>query len=397
MLTVDVLTALLDGGESDGVEFTESPRDLDKIRKAVCAFANDLPDHRRPGVIFIGVRDDGSCADLTIDDTLLQTLGGLRNDGKLLPFPSMEVGKRPLNGCEVAVVQVEPSDNPPIKVDGRCWIRVGPRRAQATPEEERRLTEKRRWGNLSYDQQGVSGAVVANDLDMDRFQNEYLPCAISPEALEENNRNVEEQLRALRLTTRGGTPTVTAILTLGKDPRYWFPGAYMQFVRYAGNAVTDEILDQAELSGPLSDQLREVDRLLKLNIATALNTRRERHVREPDYPFVALRELVRNAVIHRNYENSNTPVRITWLADSVEISNPGSVYGSVTRENFGTPGATDYRNPTIAEAMKNLGFMERFGVGIQTARNALAANGNPPPDFDLRHDTFVFAKVGKKR
>lgn len=397
MLTVDALTALLNGGESDGVEFTESIRDLDKVRKTVCAFANDLPDHRRPGIVFIGVRDDGSCADLTIDDTVLVTLGGLRNDGKIHPFPGMEVGKRTLNGCEVAVVQVEPSDNPPIKADGRCWIRVGPRRAQATPEEERRLTEKRRWGNLSYDQQGVSGAVVENDLDMDRFQNEYLPCAISPEALEENNRNVEEQLRALRLTTHGGTPTVTAILTLGKDPQHWFPGAYIQFVRYAGNAVTDEILDQAELSGPLSDQLRGVDRLLKLNIATALNTRRERHVKEPDYPFVALRELVRNAVIHRNYENSNTPVRITWLADSVEISNPGSVYGSVTRENFGTPGATDYRNPTIAEAMKNLGFMERFGLGIQTARTALAANGNPPPDFDLRHDTFVFAKVEKKR
>ncbi len=396
MLTDDELSLALNAGESDGVEFTESLKDLDKIRQAVCAFANDLPDHREPGLVFIGVKDDGSCANVTIDDELLQTLGGLRSDGKILPFPTIEAGKRILKGCNVAVVQVQPSDNPPVKVDGRCWIRVGPRRAQATVEEERRLTEKRRWGNVSYDMQGVRGTSVENDLDTRKFENEYLPFAVSPEVLEENERNFGEQLQALRLTAQDGTPTVTAILTLGKDPRYWFPGAYIQFVRYAGNEVTGAILDQTELFGPLLDQLREIDSLLKRNISTALDIRGEKHAEEPDYPFEALRELVRNAVIHRNYENSNTPVRVMWFADSVEISNPGSVYGSVTRENFGNPGVTDYRNPTIAEAMKNLGFMQRFGLGIQTARRALAANGNPPPDFDIQ-DTFVFVKIKTKQ
>ena len=76
---------------------------------------------------------------------------------------------------------------------------------------------------------------------------------------------------------------------------------------------------------------------------------------------------LRNAAIHRNYENSNTPVRISWLADRVEILSPGSAFGEVGRGNFGQ-GATSYRNPTIAEAMKNMGFMQRFGIGIATAR-----------------------------
>ena len=395
MLIDDELTRVLNNGESDCVEFTESTNDLDKFRKAICAFANDLPAHQKPGLIFIGVRDNGSCAHLTIDDGLLQTLGGLRNDGKILPFPSMEVGKRRLNACDVAVIQVEPSENPPVKVDGRCWIRVGPRRAQATAEEERRLTEKRRWGNLPYDAQGVNGSSVENDLDRQRFENEYLPAAVSPEVLEENNRSLEEQMRALRLTTQDGMPTVTAILMLGKDPRYWFPGAYIQFVRHVGNEVTDDILDQAELSGPLSDQLHELDRLLKLNVTTALNTQGERHTGEPDYPFEALRELTRNAVIHRNYENSTTPVRVTWFGDNIEIINPGSVYGVVTRQNFGNPAITAYRNPTIAEAMKNMGFMQRFGIGIPTARRALQANGNPPLEFDIQ-ETLVFVRIRKR-
>ena len=395
MLGDDELLRLIENGESDRVEFTSSTMDLDKFREAICAFANDLPGAGNPGLLFIGLHDDGSCAGSTIDDDLLRTLGGLRIDGKIQPFPSLAVEKKRLGACEVAVVQVEPSENPPTKVDGRCWIRIGPRRGQATAEEERRLTEKRRWGNVPYDMHDVRGATVTDALDMRAFHNDYLPCAVSPEVLAENRRDRVEQLRALRLVTQDGVPTVTAILLLGRDPRYWFPGAYLQFVRYGGTAVTDRVLDHAELSGPLPEQLREADRLLRLNVHRPLDTRGERHIEEPSYPLEALRELLRNAAIHRNYENSNTPVRVSWLVDRVEILSPGSTFGEVGRDNFGH-GATSYRNPTIAEAMKNMGFMQRFGIGIETARKTLAENGNPPPEFDVR-DAFVNVIVWRRQ
>lgn len=394
MLSDNELIELMEAGESDRVEFTASVRDLDKFREVICAFANDLPNHKKPGVLFIGVDDKGDCADAPIDSGLLSKLGGLRNDGKTHPFPTMVVGKKTLQDCEIAVVQVEPSDNPPVKVNGRCWIRTGPRRAQASPEEERRLTEKRRWRNVPYDMRPVKGAAVEVDLDLSRFRNEYLPVAVSPEVLAENRRNEIEQMKVLRLATPEGIPTVTAILVLGNRPRDWFPGAYIQFVRYDGGEVTAPIVDQTELNGTLSDQLREVDGLLKRHISIALDTSGKTHAATPDYPVAALQELVRNAVIHRNYENSNAPVRVSWFSDYVKISSPGSVYGEVTKQNFGAPEVTGYRNPSIAEAMKNLGFMERFGMGIPKAREALKENGNPPPKFDVQ-DTFVFAVIKK--
>jgi len=398
VLTDEELIELIkggEGGEGERVEFTSAAQDMDKLRQAICAFANDLPNHNQPGVLFVGLKDNGDCAGLSVDDALLKTLGGLRSDGKIHPFPAMTVGKKKLQGCEVAVIQVMPSENPPVKVDGRCWIRTGPQRAQATAEEERRLTEKRRWGNLAFDMHGVAGATVEDDLDMQKFETEYLPAAVSPEVLEENARSAEDQLRALRLVTRDGTPTATAILMLGVDPRRWFPGAYIQFVRYDGGEVTDPVLDQVELSGTLSGQLREADFLLKRNITTALDMSGDRHVEKPDYPFVALRELVRNAVIHRNYDNSTAPVRISWFRDCLQISSPGSVYGEVTRQNFGDPDATSYRNPAIAEAMKYQGFMEHFGTGIAKARKALKENGNPPPEL-RPEDTFVFVTIHKR-
>ncbi|MDD9802994.1 MAG: putative DNA binding domain-containing protein [Deltaproteobacteria bacterium] len=392
MLSDAELIRLIKGGESDRVEFTTSTNDLDKFRVAMCAFANDLPNHKKPGVLFIGLDDHGNCANLRIDDTLLQKLGGLRADGNILPFPIMSVDKKYLRNCEVAIIQVEPSENPPVRVKGCCWIRSGPRRAQATAEEERHLVEKRRWGNLPYDMHGVTGATLKDDLDMQKFQSEYLPNAVSTDVLRENQRNSEDQLKALRLVARDGTPTVTAILMLGTDPIRWFPGAYIQFVRYDGNNVTDPIIDQDEVHGTISDQLRQADVLLKRNISTALEIQGSRHIENPDYPYLALREILHNAVIHRNYENSHTPVRITWLSDHVEIASPGSVYGAVTKQNFAKSNVTSYRNPTIAEAMKNQGFMERFGRGIPIVRQMLAENGNPAPEFCVE-DNFVFATI----
>ena len=88
--------------------------------------------------------------------------------------------------------------------------------------------------------------------------------------------------------------------------------------------------------------------------------------------------------MHRDYQTSNAPTRLTWFNDRVEIQNPGGPFGQVTVENFGQPGITDYRNPNVAEVMSTLGFVQRFGVGIQLARQELADNGNPKPDFDVQ-------------
>ena len=392
MLNDNELIKLIEQGESDRVEFTSSAKNSDKIREAICAFANDLPNHDAPGVIFIGINDDKSCTNLDINDTLLQKLGGLKSDGKILPFPTMSVTKKRLQHCEIAVIQVEPSDNPPVKVNNRCWIRVGPRRGKATAEDERHLTEKRRWGKLPHDMHGMADASIEHDIDMQRFTQEYLPYAVSPEVLEENERNPQEQMQSLRLLTSENIPTVTALLMLGKNIRHWFPNAYIQFARFEGNEVTDPIKDHEEINGTLPDQLRQLDNILKANISVSLDTSGATHLESPDYPYPALRELVRNAVIHRDYQ-SYTPVRVYWFSNKIVISSPGGVYGEVTKENFGK-GITSYRNPTIAEAMKNMGFMQQFGIGLAMVRKELKNNGNPPEDFDI-NESFISVTIKK--
>ena len=99
-------------------------------------------------------------------------------------------------------------------------------------------------------------------------------------------------------------------------------------------------------------------------------------------PLAALQELARNAVIHRDYETTNAPVRVTWFDDRIEIQNPGGPFGSVTTANFARPGMTDYRNPNLAESMRVLGYVQRFGVGIPTAQRLLREAGHPELEFE---------------
>lgn len=377
------LEQLLYDLESDRVERKTAFSDPDKVRQAVCAFANDLPNHRLPGVIFIGVNDNGSFVNAPVTDALLLSLSSMKDTGNILPLPSLIVQKRIIRGNEIAVVIVEPSDAPPVRYSGRVWVRVGPRRALATPEEERRLAEKRRARDLPFDLRPVPSASLA-DMNMDLFRQGYLPLALAPDVIAQNQRTTEDQLASLRFITPTPEfcPTVLGVLTFGIEPRNFVPGSYIQFLRIDGVDWTDPIRDQKEISGPVPELLRNLDTVIEAHVSVALDVTSGRlEVRRPDYPLVALQQLARNAVLHRTYEGTNAPVRITWFNDRIEIQSPGGPFGQVNRGNFGIPGVTDYRNPHLAEVMKNLGYVQRFGLGISLAKDALSKNSNPPVEF----------------
>ncbi|RJP33215.1 MAG: transcriptional regulator [Candidatus Omnitrophota bacterium] len=390
MLTIQELQALMTDLESDRVERTSSTKDTDKFAEAICAFANDLPNHKQPGYLLIGVDDHGNPTGLNATDQLLQNLGALRSDGNIQPLPVLTVDKCPIPGKkgDVAYVIVEPSDMPPVRYKGRIWIRVGPRRAVASEQEERILIERRTALAKSFDSRPCSGGSL-NDLSVNLFTINYLPNAVSREIIEENKRELTDQLASLRFYDHSkGCPTFAGILLFGIDPLSWIPGAYIQFVRFSGTEITDEIQNEHKFSGDLLTVLRELDSFVSLQIQSrpeAESILRERQVY--DYPKVAIREFLMNAVMHRMYENSNTPIRFYWFSDRIEIQSPGGLYGEVTPENF--PRQNAYRNPVIAEAMKIMGYVNKFGRGVLFAQESLAKNGNPPAKFTFESTYFL--------
>jgi ATP-dependent DNA helicase RecG len=347
------LLSLLHDIESDWVERKESfsgdaPR---REREAVCAFANDLPNNNKAGVLFIGAKDDGTPSGLRINDQLILTLSDIKSDGNILPLPVLTVEKRILDGAEIAVITVMPSDMPPVKYDGRIWIRTGSRRALANEQEERILNEKRRFNLVPYDLRPFETACL-DDLSRVFFEEEYLPKAFAKEVLDANNRSYEERLASCKMifSVDNTSPTLSGLLAIGKNPRNFIYGAYIQFVRIEGDKLGDP---------------------------------------------AAIMQILYNAVQHRNYDGANAPVLFYWFNDRLEIISPGGPCGSITPENFGKPGLVEYRNINITQVMKDLGFIQRFGQGINAAREAMRQNGSPPIEFDV-DNTHVRCVLRKK-
>jgi ATP-dependent DNA helicase RecG len=169
----------------------------------------------------------------------------------------------------------------------------------------------------------------------------------------------------------------------------------VQYLLMPGNELNEFPVDQAEIHGDLPAMIRELTVRLRSAIKIGLRPDSEmRHIQEPDYPEVALRELTYNALMHRDYQSSG-PVRLTIYQDRITIENPGGLLGGATSLDA-LQTMTEYRNPAIADCMKTLGYVNRFRYGITRARQALQQNGNPLPDIDVSHPNVFLATIYKK-
>ena len=292
------------------------------------------------------------------------------------------------------MVEVLPSDLPPVRYKGRVWIRVGPSRRGANQQEERVLTERRTAYQTTFDARPCRGCTM-DDLVPDLFQVTYLPAAVDRDVLAENSRSRDEQMASLRFYDLAAEcPTNAGVLLFAKDPLRWIPGSYVQFVRWAGTTMASDAVAERRFSGDLLTVLREIETFMSLPAQSrpvAESAFRERS--EADYPPVAVRELLLNAIMHRSYE-SNAPVRFNWFDNRIEIQNPGGLYGMASPENF--PRQTDYRNPVVAAAMATLGYVNAFGRGVIRSQEALRRNGSLEAEFTFE-PSHVLASIWRKR
>ena len=381
-ITKDYIRGLLGDLENDSVERTISTTNTDKFGQAICAFANDLPCNNHPGYLIIGAEDDGSLHPIHVTDELLKNIAGIRTDGNIQPQPSMTVQKLTFPEGDIVVVEVYPTKMPPVKYKGRIWVRIGPRKGVANEDDERRLYEKRVANITTFDAMPCIGATV-DDLDIAMFRQLYLPKAVPEDVLREDGRDVELQLQSLGFfDKRYGCPTYAGILFFGKQVERFLPGAYIQYVRFGGKGRESEVKSEYKFAGNLCEVLFRLDTFVDTSIINRrpvpVSTLREKTLM--DYPHWATRELLMNAICHRTYE-SNGPIQFYQYNDRIELMNPGGLYGKVNAQNF--PFVNDYRHPVIAEAMKVLGFVNRFSRGIIRVKEELKENGNGEPEFSL--------------
>ena len=392
MISQAELDEILPQLEGDRIEKTISLTDKDKFGEAICSFANDLARHGKPGYLIIGVHDDGTRSGLKVEENLMQVLMDFRTDGRIVPPPSMVVAKFSFEDGDVAVVEVQPSHQPPVRYKGRVCVRIGPRKGIANEADERVLSEKRSSLAKTFDTLPCFGSNL-NDLSIEIFKLSYLPLAIDEETLLVNGRKIDEQLASLKFyDLKAGCPTNAGILMFGKNPRYYLPGAYVQYVRFIGKDETSDFDFEKSFEGDLTTQLKVMDEFIKAQIIRHRLTEIGGEYLY-NFPASAIKELLYNAVIHKSYE-SHAPIKFYEFSDRIEISNAGGLYGKARPENF--PNENDYRNPTLAEAAKNLGYVNTFNVGVKRAIAALEKNGNLKPTFIMDNPTSFTVIIPRK-
>lgn len=382
MISREELESLISTPESYRIERTTATGDMDKYCHAICAFSNDVSGSRQNGYLLLGVDDAGGLSGLRVSDELQLKLSNIRTDGNILPQPlmSVEVFRSPEG--DVLVVEVQPSPFPPVRYRGRVWVRVGPRKSMATEAEEKLLVERRISHMRTFDAMPCLGSSLS-DLDLAVIKRDYLPSAIDEEVLSNDQRGIKEQLASLGFyDLRHDCPTYGSIVLFGTKPERYVHGAYIQYVRFGGKTRADDIMNEHKFAGSLCRVLPKLDAFIETSVAQKrplpVSVLREETVSK--YPYWATRELLMNAVMHRDYE-SNAPIIFYEYDDHIEIQNHGGLYGKVNKNNF--PDVNDYRNPFIAEAMKVLGYVNRFSRGVSRVQRELREIGADEATFDL--------------
>ncbi len=382
MISKQELEHILANPESYRAELTKSTTDTDKFCQAICAFANDLPGDGKYGYLILGADNNGKLSGLKVDDRLLLQITDIRTEGNILPQPTMVVERFVLDGGELLVAEVKPSEFPPVRYRGRVWVRIGPRKGFATEAEEKILIERRLSNVHTFDASPCLGTTIA-DVDTGLIKREFLPKAVAEDVLAEDKRPLEEQLASLGFyDLRYNCLTNGCIVLFGNNPERHLPGSYVQYVRFEGKDRAGEIRNEHKFSGNLCRELIKIDAFIETSISQKrpipVSVLREETVAK--YPYWATRELLMNAIMHRDYQ-TNAPVQFYEYDDRIEVQNPGGLYGKVSEDNF--PNVSDYRNPFIAEAMKILGYVNRFSRGVYRVQKELVENGNGEAAFDF--------------
>lgn len=370
-LTRDDLAALIAAGEDSFTEFKESATTPSDVAKEMCAFANTAE-----GRILIGVDDDLQIVgDEEWDEERAMNVARTSIDPPVIPTYQRLIWEE---GREVAVIGVEEGPEKPyarrMGESRHYYVRVGSTSRQASQEELIRLTQAS--GAVAADLRPVIGADL-EDLDPALLAHRFEDLrSIQYGALGQEDR--ERTLIAAEILhpeTRG--PTVAGLLCYGSNPEARMPHATVVCVSYPGPAPSREIVDRADVGGPIDRQVRDAAAFIDRNTARASTVEGITREEAPRPSLETFREIVANAVAHRHYGIAG-PIQVRVLSDRVEVVSPGGLPNGVTPAAMRL-GVSIRRNEFLVQHLARLGIVDALGRGIALLYEEAASRGLPEP------------------
>jgi ATP-dependent DNA helicase RecG len=307
----------------------------------------------------------------------------------ILPLPVLQK----INETQVLWITI-PAGLPNVySMEGRYMWREGIRNAPMPARRLRQLLLER--GALQFETKIPPGATM-DDLDMSQIhayvERLYFPVSEGSRHEVSLASDVLLQRGCLRNENGELRPTYSALLLFGRHPQRWLPAASILAARFSGVAFSDQYIKQ-DISGTLPEQLRQAELFVRDNLRSVVRLVGLRHRESLEYPFEAVRELLVNAVAHRDYNLQGDCIHLNIFSDHLEVTSPGELPGPVTLQNLLE--ARFSRNAVIVQVLADLGFVERLGYGLERVVNLMGDNGMQLPRFEEHAGTFRVTLLGE--
>lgn len=200
----------------------------------------------------------------------------------------------------------------------------------------------------------------------------------------------DEQIYSLMSILKDGKVTLAAEWLFGYYPQAFAPQLCITAVKVFGKEKGaldfegNRFEDNKRIEGTIPEMLDESLAFLRrnLSLSTKIDKQTGKRFDKFDLPIDAVREVVLNALVHRDYSihTEGMPIQVELYSDRLEVSNPGGLYGRLTVDKLGKV-QPDTRNPVLATAMEVLGLTENRYSGIPTVCRAMKQEGKPEPEF----------------
>lgn len=360
--------------EGDTVEF-KSGTGGDQIRASAVAFSN-----AEGGVILVGVDDRGGvvgrAADAGARDALHTALASARDLGRY------EIHSLDVDGSSITVLSVARREQGFAQTaDGRVLVRRGTQDQPAFGAELQRLINARSSQRFE--------ATIVDRAPLDTVSGQLLDRIAKAHGWVVPTHSRERLVEAGLVG--GDHLTVAGALYLVTDPGSVLGKAHVEILRYARDDGVD--YDRRdEVRGPLDVQLEDAVRKVTEHLGRELVVLGVRRYELPRIPEVVIRECIANALAHRSYEASGTPVRIELRPSAVRVTSPGGLPEPVTVANIREANAA--RNLDVIRVLRRLGLAEDAGRGVDVMQDAMQEEMLDPPQFyDRGHAVEVVLPV----
>ena len=210
------------------------------------------------------------------------------------------------------------------------------------------------------------------------------------------NQGTLKNLGIIDRFSDGTFPTVAGFLIFSKEkPQtlFNFSRYVVRCVKYSGTTVASPIIDKVDIDGSLDEQINLIQKFILRNIPLEAIIVGAKRVEKFEYPEEAIRELVANAVIHRDYRITETYTQVTIFSNRIEISNPGNLPPGVTINNLKVSQFS--RNEIIAGILKDMDYLEEFGRGIDIVFSRMKEEGLLEPLFKNVSNSFKVILLGR--